>query len=1515
MRRKTPSKKSAPRRPAGRVPGAAVPKSSQPDGPSGPSEKIPFPIVGIGASAGGLEAFSQLLRELPSDTGMAFVLVQHLDPRHESRLTDVLARTTAIPVITVTDGLRAEPDRVYVIPQNTDMTIANGAFGLTPRTNVEHHMPIDHFFRSLALEQDGRAVGVVLSGTGSDGTLGLKAIKTEGGITFVQDETSAKYHGMPHSALLVADFVLPPGEIAGELARIGRHPYVNPSRPAPVSPGESKEAADVSAVLRVLRTATGADFAQYKPASIRRRIARRMLLQKLDDMEAYVRYLRQAPAEARALYDDILIQVTGFFRDPDGFDALTQSIFPRLVVDRPADEPIRIWVPGCATGEEAYSLVIRLLEFLGERDSHLAIQMFATDLSATAIARARAGTFPASIEGEVPPERLRRFFVKTDGRYQISKSIRDVCVFAQQDVTRDPPFSKLDLISCCNLLIYLDAPLQERVIPIFHYALKPTGFLKLGPSESVGRFTNLFSVTDKKHKIHARKPGASAHGGFGLTAGDRIAAPARAQEEEVGGSAATIEQEADRVILGRYAPAGVVVNADMEIVQFRGRTGLYLEATPGAASLNLFKMAREDLSSSLRHAVNQAVKGGGPVRTEGRRVKTSAGTREIGLEVIPIGLGAPSRHYLILFCDERARSAPPAPGRDRAFRPKASGERRVAQLTAELADTRQHLRAISEEHEAVIEELRAATEEAQSSNEELQSTNEELETSKEELQATNEELATVNDELNSRNAELGQLTNDLGNLLTSTHVPIIMVGTDRRIRRITPATERTLNVGPGDIGRSIGDLRLSVDVPELESLLREVIETLVVKEREVEARDGRWYSMRVRPYRTADNKIEGAVISFVDIDALKRGLDQARAIVETVREPLVVLDADLHVVTANGSFFDTFQVSREATGRRSLFEVGNGQWNTPQLRTMLEAVLAGHVFEDVEVEHDFERIGKRTMFLNARRMPAATDHPFQILLAIEDVTGRKRAEEAVRQLAAIVEGSEESIVGTTLDGLITSWNRGAERMFGYSEDESLGRPITVIVPGERHDEEVDVPTRVARGEGIHYETVRVRKDGVTLDVSLTISPIRDAVGRVVGASRISRDITARKRVEHDRAELLEREQGVRVEAEAATVAKDKFLAILSHELRTPLNAMLGWTRLLRTQKLDDAGAARALEVIERNTLMQVRLIEDLLDVSRIVSATMRVEQRPVMVAPAVNATLATMQPVADAKGVVLGSALDEKAGPVQGDPARLQQIVWNLVSNAIKFTPSGGRIDVRLALRESAVELSVRDTGRGISATQLPQVFSRFGIAHTSTQPQGGMGLGLSIVRHLVELHGGTLQAASPGLGAGATFTVTLPLTEGPPTSDAESVGSDAGPTSGRLPALNGVRILVVDDEADTRELLRAILMECGAEVTLAASARAALEALERAPFDVLVSDIVMPDENGYDLIRKVRARDTERGGRIPALAVTAYGRIEDRTAAISAGYQQHAVKPIEPAELAAAVATLVIRGQPRRGN
>ena len=926
------------------------------------------------------------------------------------------------------------------------------------------------------------------------------------------------------------------------------------------------------------------------------------------------------------------------------------------------------------------------MEFFGETRRTLPIQVFATDLGAAAVARARAGAFPKSIEHEVSPERLQRFFVATNGRYQISKAIREACVFAQQDLTRDPLFSKLDLVSCCNVLIYLGPTLQERVLPIFHYALKPAGFLKLGDSESIGRFTNLFSVVDRTHKIYARKPAPPVHLGFGVTLGDRTGTSEHAGRQAppldtIGGKDAAIDREADR-ILGRYAPAAVVVNADMEIVQFRGKTGPYLEATSGVASFNLFRMAREGLSSALRIAVQEAARRGTPVKTGGVPVRTNGDVREISLEVIPIGPveRGKQRHYLITFLEPRAQGVVPA--RARTPRPRTAGERRVAQLSRELSDSQRDFQGVSEAHEATLEELRAVTEEAQSSNEELQSTNEELETAKEELQATNEELTTVNDELNSRNQELAQLTNDLTNILASVQVPILMVGSDLRIRRITPATERTLNVTAGDIGRPIGDLRLNIEVPELESLLTGVIETLTVQEREVLGRDGRWYLVRIRPYRTSDNRIEGTVIAFIDVDALKRGVEQLRdardraeGIVTTVGEPLVLLDADFRVVSANPAFYRTFGVTPAETEQRIFFELGNGQWDIPRLRTLLgEIVPQDSVMEGFEVEHDFESMGRRTMLLNARRLLSTTGQTPQVLLAIEDISERRRAEETRRELGAIVESSADAIVSYSLDGVITSWNRGAERLYGYSAEEIIGRPVTVIIPPDRQDEMERFAARLRRGKGVHAETVRVRKDGSVVDVSLTASPIRDAAGQIVGASKIARDITERKRLERELADMLAREQAARAEAVGANTAKDRFLAILSHELRTPLHAMLGWSRILRTEKLDQAATQQAFEVIERNTVLQVRLIEDLLDMSRVIAGTLRLDARPLMPATVVDAAVAAARPNADAKGVRLESQLDLAAGPVRGDPARLQQIVSNLVSNAIKFTPRGGRV-------------------------------------------------------------------------------------------------------------------------------------------------------------------------------------------------------------------------------------------------
>ncbi len=831
-----------------------------------------FPIVGIGASAGGLEAFTELLQTLPSDTGMAFVFIQHLDPKHVSLLTELLQRQTKMRVVEATNGVKVEPDHVYVIPRNTHMSLVRGVLTLTPRVTAPiPHMPIDPFLRSLAVEQRSRAIGVILSGNASDGALGMLAIKAGGGITFAQSPESCKHDSMPRSAVAAGcvDFVLAPVDIGKELGRLGRHPYIQPSHPQQEVESAATQAG-LNRILAMLWKHTGVDFAQYKPNTIRRRILRRMALRRADGLDTYVTKLRADSGELQALYEDILINVTEFFRDPETFDALKKTVFPKIMANRRDGDPIRIWVPGCSSGEEVYSIAIALLEFLEDRSQHTSIQIFGTDISEIALEKARSGVYSPSIVQDLTAERLRRFFSKADSNYQISKRVREVCVFAKQNMVKDPPFSKLDLISCRNVLIYLGPVLQKRLFPIFHYALKPTGFLMLGTSETVGGFTDLFDPADKAAKIYSKLE-ITGRKALEFPVPDR--GPEKSQPEKPGTAwtDAEVQREADRIVLGKYAPAGVVVDDDLNILQFRGRVSAYLQPFSGMASLNLLKMTGEGLSSQLRDAVQKARKEDNPVRREALRVRSDSGVIELNFEVVPFkALSGRARRYLILF-EEARGERPAAPvARTSTKRPSMSTlERENAQLREESAATKRYLQTIMEEHESANEELRSANEEIQSSNEELQSTNEELETAKEELQSTNEELNTVNDELQTRNLQLAQAGNDLQNLLSSVNIPIVMLSNDLRIRRFTPVSQRALNLIPTDVGRPISDINLNLELPKLDRLLAEVIETLTPKIMDVKDLSGRVHSLRLRPYRTEDNKIEGVVMVLVDQDLLR----------------------------------------------------------------------------------------------------------------------------------------------------------------------------------------------------------------------------------------------------------------------------------------------------------------------------------------------------------------------------------------------------------------------------------------------------------------------------------------------------------------------------------------------------------------------------------------------------------------------------------------------------------------------
>jgi len=1231
--------------------------------PISDAPKEPFPIVGVGASAGGLEALTLLLTELPADTGMAFVLIQHLDPTHPSLLANALARATKMPVAQAKDGERVVPDRVYVIPPDADVAIRSGVLTLLTR-KVEAgklHLPVDYFLSSLAKELGRHAIGVVLSGTGSDGTEGLRVIKREDGITFAQDPKSAKFDGMPRSAIeaRVVDYVLPVRELARELRRLSLHPYVSSGSPRPSASDDRV----VEEIFDVVWKALGVNFGEYKVPSLRRRLARRMALLRIESLDEYLALLREHPQEAARLYEEVLIHVTSFFRDPDVFEGLKSAVFPQILKTRAPGEPIRFWVAGCSTGEEVYSLAIALLEFLDGSARGHAIQIFGTDISERAVETARKACYSEPPMRDVSEERRRRFFTKVESGYRINKNVRELCVFVRHDLARDPPFSKLDLVSCRNVLIYFGQALQRRVLPTLHYSLRRGGFLLLGRAESLPGFRKHFSPIDKNNKIFVRTaavstlqfaPRTEVHPATSRANGRPITAPPLRSVD--------VARHLDRLLLARYAPPGVLVDERMQILQFIGDTARYLRAPPGDPQQNLLKMARGGLLSALRTTVAEAKKSRMLVMTKGVEVGVERGAASATCDIVVVPLAIPpdSKEQLFAVLFEQNAGRPSASKLQRTSRRSTAGARRVPELERELEATQLYLHSVIDERERTNDDLNAANEELVSGNEELQSMNEEMETAKEELQSTNEELTTVNDELNARNQEVREINSDLMNILTTVDVPILILDRERRIRRFTPKAQSILHVLPSDVGRPLEDMKSNLLLDDLDRRISEVIETNQVHESEVQDRGGCWYRMQLRPYKTVDNVIDGVTLSLVNIDALK------------------------------------------------------------------------HHVEEVE------------------------------------------------------------------------------------------------------------------------------------------------------------------RARH--------------EAERANHAKDEFLATLSHEIRTPLSSMLMHAQLLGRGNLDAAKIKRSAEAIERGTRMQVALVDDLLDVSRIAAGKLKLDRGPVDLCAVVRTAVEGVAGLAEARGVTFQVVLDETASPVLGDPMRLQQVVTNLLVNAVKFSFEKGTVTVLLDRQDGQARLRVGDTGIGIEPEFLPHVFRRFAQEDgTTVRRYGGLGLGLAIVRDLVEAHGGTVHGESEGKGRGSTFSVFLPLRDASyaPEEASSSPGrsrSQPRPrTASSREALRGLRVLVVEDDPGCRDAVVEMLGEVGAEVRASASAGDAMLAFGEFRPDVLLCDIAMPGEDGYSLIRRVRALTPAQGGDVPAIALTALAGITHRRA-LAAGFQHCLTKPVDIDDLAQAV-------------
>ncbi|HEX5425049.1 MAG TPA: chemotaxis protein CheB [Candidatus Acidoferrales bacterium] len=844
-------------------------------------------IAAIGASAGGIESSTDLIAHLPADTGMAFVLIQHLDPSHESGLAYLLAKKSAMRVHEVKDGMRVEPNNVYVIPPNARMSISDHTLSLSPRgETIASHMTIDHFMRSLAEAQRNRAIGVILSGYGTDGTLGMAEIQAQGGVTFAQDEKTAKFANMPRSAIAAGcvDYVLPPRGIAHELARIARHPFV--TRPhhnqteieTEIETGTETQGS-LNAIFHLLRHSTGVDFNQYRQTTLLRRIHRRMVVHKMDDIRDYVKYARSSPTEIKALYQDMLINVTSFFRNPSVFEGLKNEIFPAILKNQDKDASLRIWTPGCASGEETYSVAIVLLECLGVRASHTSVQLFGTDVNEASVIRARAGIYPENIESDVSAERLQRFFTKAEDGYHISKNIRDMCIFAQHNVLSDPPFSQMDLICCRNLLIYLEPRAQARVISLFHYAARPAGYLVLGTSEGVGVASHLFAIENRSLKFFSKKGLPSRQGvTFSLTrtpeSFDRGPARLPARPQDSTWNYIEIQKEFDRRLLNYYAPAAVFTNSDLEIIHTRGNVSRYFKLAPGRASLSILKMAREGLLLDLRNAIGRAKKENAPVRKQNVRIQIGNGavsggdgtdhTVPVNFQVVPFRLNAQNELYFMIVVEDAP--APARTAKESLSRAEKRDAGRAAKLEQELAATKEYLQSVIETQEATNEELQSANEQILSSNEELQSTNEELETAKEELQSANEELSTVNDELRGRNAEATQFNTDLINLLESIDMAILMVDSNTTIRRFTPRAQELFGLLPHDVGRPLANINASVQLPDFQQMVRQVMTDAQTIERTLTAVNGKSYRLRVVPYKLHAGKIDGTVITVAVAD-------------------------------------------------------------------------------------------------------------------------------------------------------------------------------------------------------------------------------------------------------------------------------------------------------------------------------------------------------------------------------------------------------------------------------------------------------------------------------------------------------------------------------------------------------------------------------------------------------------------------------------------------------------------------
>ena len=1330
-------------------------------------------IVGIGASAGGLESLESFFSALPPDTGMAFVVVQHLSPDFRSLMDELIARRSTMPVTIVEDGMAVEPNRIYLLPPRKEMVVRDRRLVLTDKPNGLS-LPIDLFFRSLAQDVGHDAVGIVLSGSGSDGSRGVVDLKRAGGLVMIESPLTAKFDGMPLSAQAtgVVDHVASPRDLVRILC--GLPPLdTHDTTEEPLSPDPQMDG-----LLRLLRDNFGIDFSLYKTTTVARRIQRRVDLLRVGSTQAYLEQVREDAQELNALYQDLLIGVTQFFRDPEAYALLERDVIPQLLDQIPSEQEVRVWCAGCASGEEAYSLAMLFHEALVARNRPVALKILATDVHPLSLEVAGLGIYGEHQLAHVSDMRRERYFTRRASGFQISQDLRQMLVFARHNVTKDAPFTKMHFISCRNLLIYLQPHVQRTVLSLFHFGLAPNGVLFLGPSETPGALSDELVTIDEHWKVFRKRRDVALLGNVRLPLGSTLRRPAVPPEMPRVSAPDPLVLATYDQLLDRFMPPSLLLDENRTLVDSFGGAEQLLKVRARRPSQNVLDMLDDSLRTVVAGAVQRALKDRGPIAFGDVRVPVDGGEKRctISAESL-VHPRTGTRHVLVTF--ENLSTAPvverelvPAPAElDSVSRD------RLRTLETELAYSRETL-------QATIEELETSNEEMQATNEELVAANEELQSTNEELHSVNEELYTVNAEYQQKIAELKEANADIQHLLEGTDVGTLFLDRDLRIRRYTAKMASVFRIQSHDVGREISDFSHNIERPTLIDDIASVRRDGAIVEVEVRDRAGTPFFLRILPYR----------------------------------------------------------IPHHGTSR---------------------------AHESAPIDG--------------------------VVLTLTDVSALDRARARLAQLSAIVESSDDAIIGKSLDGTITAWNRGAERLYGYTAEEALGRNVRMLMTAEGANEFASMVATMRRGEKIeHFHSMRMRKNGTPIEVSVTLSPIYEQEGgRLIGVSAIGRDISAMMAAQR---ELERQSRAIRElldNAEQAALRREQFLAMLSHELRNPLAAVVNATRMLERDPSVDS-VKRCSGVLARQTRHMARLLDDLLDVSRITSGKFELRRSTIDLRQPVDAAVESVTPLLETRNITLDTALPHDAVVVDGDAARLQQVVLNLVSNAATYSPPGSRVELRLAVEEGRAVLRVRDRGIGIAREMQGKIFELFVQAEQRLdRSRGGLGVGLSLARGIVERHDGTIEVHSAGEGHGSEFVVRLPLiTEAPVLVRRPAI---AIPTPRR-------RIVVVDDQLDVRETLRMLLESLDHVVMDADDGPSAIEMIARERPDAALIDIGLPEMTGYEVAQKIR-ENAELAG-VMLVALTGYGAPSDVAAAHAAGFDAHLIKPVQVETIQAILAS-----------